>query len=253
MSNESENESVELEELDEEKLKMKYDEIYPLGVAVRQSSEDYRMAGYGLMADLPLLPDDIFWSLVEKFRIELIRKLHGNYGYIVKHAIQNMCCKLSWEKHSNVLPIKICENKDIGFATMILMFSKTWEQKGRDIAVKIDGEEDCRGDDSWSDYLDSIPLIGKQLYADIMEGKYPANKENELRAATRSIMTVKLAGEFSVERTGEINYQRLTTVVNHVVRSIFEGENYFASEISKRGFESLSHACWLKHKDDASE
>ena len=247
----SENESSELDKLEEI-----YDEIYPMACVKVQSNEAYRYASYGLMRALPLLRDDIFWSIVETFRTELTRKRQGKYGYIVEHAIQNTCCKLNWKEHSNVLPIEMCEDQGIGFATMILMFSKTWRQKGLKVASKIDGEEKThhRGDDSWGDYLDSIPLLGEQLYNDIMKGEYPARRENELRADAKSIMTVKFAELYTDKRTAKINHQQLTDVVDHVIRSIFEGENYFASEIEEKGLKRLAHACWIKHtENNASE
>lgn len=248
---EVENTSIELEELEK-----KYNEIYPLGVAKIQSAKDYKSAGYGLRGELPLLPDNVFWLLVEQFRIELISKPYEKYGYFSKIAVHNFSLSLGEIDYEKIQLNATLENPHIRDAIVVLMFSKTWEAKGRAAAKHLESDGECysyRGDDAWGDYIDSVPLLGEQLYNDILKNKFPAEKEKELRELAKTILSVKLSELYTDKRTGEINHQGLMTVTDHMVRTIFDGENYFVHKISEVGFNRLAEKCWRIYQKSTSE
>ena len=64
-----------------------------------------------------------------------------------------------------------------------------------------------------------------------------------------------LTGTMTADTKFETNdWRRDTATRSWTGAPIFEGENYFASEIEEKGLKRLAHACWIKHtENNASE
>jgi len=124
----------------------------------------------------PLDPE-LFWDIIDVFSEEIQSRL--KYGSPVADAGHNMFCLFVYQSRS-------CSDKTVWPDSELLR----WEQMARFLARYSEVQKDLcrkmrdmpnldRGDDSYGDLLDSLPLAGRKVCSDIMEDNIANNKQLE--------------------------------------------------------------------------
>lgn len=176
-----------------------------------------------LEREIAPLGDDEFWPLVEKYREQVLTgfRLH---------------------QESKAMAHNLLEEEEEGEArTLKLMaFAKAWgAKKGAAYRPLFDAIQD-RGDDGYGDFLDSFPLVGREVYEKALTGCFAneAALEDAAREALRELVTAASHSEWrDDEENAEAAEKALTGLLSHV----FNGENYHEMALKEKARDSF---CW---------
>jgi rubrerythrin len=117
-----------------------------------------------------------------------------------------------------------------------MRFAKTYERKAASLYKPLFEVAEGRGDDSYGDLLDNLPLIGREAYEKALNG-YFGNEEalkDAAREGFKDAVTASLRCSWSkTEPTKEEITKRVERLVSH----IFSGENYNRTALNEKGRE----------------
>jgi len=173
-----------------------------------------------LEASLELLTDDEFWSILPRYRKEVLSSIVG--GRDTEASAHNLSCRMELRGEEK--------------ASIYMRFAKTYEAKSAALYKPLFETVEGRGDDGYGDLLDSLPLIGREAYEKALNG-YFGNEEalkDAAREGFKEAVTASLRCSWSkTEPTKEEITKRVERLVSH----IFSGENYNRMALSEKGRE----------------
>lgn len=207
-----------------EDLIKEYEALSEIAGERKKLESKFRIGTYALVKHIPLMEVKQFYRCVEVLRKNLHSKKKADYGYNTKSALHNarleifnsqedkdwLCVpELNWEQNKKIF---------------LYSFQQRWAEESRQLAKVVDymDTSGCRGDDAFGDYVDSLPLLGYYITRKILKNEYKS--EDEIESDFDVFCAIKHTSD-SVERVG--------ADVQHMNKTIFEGENYFCSRIEE--------------------
>jgi hypothetical protein len=172
------------------------------------------------VAVTPLMADQIFWPLVDKFRVQMMKNRNMTIDNWLRQCIDA-------EKAYRDMVIK--EREPI---LHWVSFHNTWREKSREwskmITAKADPEKSShRGDDAWGDFVDALPLLGWDLYLYVEQLEDKTLDETKFRKQVGTYLLAKLSPiEESLDKT-----MARAKGIEILVKDVFGGENYILSRI----------------------
>ena len=184
------------------------------------AEDGFEKAMMALERAIEPLSDDEFWPMVDAFRAEIL----GGF-----------CSDRTTEQNAHNLHCHMAERGEAK-ALKYMRFAKAWEAK-KSVAYSplFDTIKD-RGDDGYGDFLDSFPLVGREVFEKALTG-YFGNEDamkDAAREALRGAVTAKATSEY---RTDEENAANVVKVGEELVSHIFHGENYNGMTLQEKGRE----------------
>lgn len=130
--------------------------------AMRQANSTYEKAWDNHFdSEVELLDDDRFWQIQEIFVKQLFRS-----GLRVEHAADELC-RAAW----------CTEHKMEGVTLQdMARFAKTWTAKKDALYQPLFDVVEGKGDDGYGDFLDALPLAGREVYEACLDGDYGNNR-----------------------------------------------------------------------------
>lgn len=132
-----------------------------------------------------ILEPDVFWVFVDCFATEFINQLQRGNGGTVKSAIHNTLCRLD-------------RPEPLGVWLYAVKFLRLYIQMTRELSNKCwDMPGVSKGDDSYGDWMDALPLAGKAVFEGIMNDDI-ANYKQVTKAVTEhrpELLDVIMHGE----------------------------------------------------------
>tara|TARA_R110000824_G_scaffold217119_1_gene403643 strand:- start:679 stop:1383 length:705 start_codon:yes stop_codon:yes gene_type:complete len=155
----------------------------------------------GLEYTFPLLTDDEFWSVLAVYRKEVLSSIRG--GRKSEASAHSLQCRM--------------ESRGEQKAALYMRFAKTYERKAAGLYKPLFEVAEGRGDDSYGDFLDNLPLIGREVYEKALEGYY--GNESALRDAVLE------------------SFKGTVKEAERLLSYIFNGENYNQTSLNEKGRE----------------
>lgn len=221
------------------KIYEEYDECSAAGKASKDAVRRFHKAINNLWEELPIMPDDMFWSIVEVIRTHMNSRTKTSFGFNMETVLD----RAFWEvrhgsnatfngvPYGDIVPVELEQDKDRRAGLVPLIFAKKWELMGSKISQKFEPtDEFYRGDDAWGDFIDSVPLLGQRLSEAILAGKY--SSETELREDFETICIAE-----SCAKNGYNNLKQTRIDAKNMVQVVFTGENYIRSTMKKTAIE----------------
>lgn len=222
--------------MSEEQIKQFYEECSAAGKASKNATSRFEKAIYNLWGELPIMPDDMFWSIVEVIRTHLNSRTKNSFGFNMEKVLD----RAFWEirhgdkatfnavPYGDIVPVELEKDKDRRASLVPLIFAKKWNLMSSKISTKVETSEGefYRGDDAWGDFQDSIPLLGESLSTAILSGKY--SNEKELREDFETMCIADICA-----RNGYNNLKQTRIDAKHMVQVVFTGENYIQSTMKE--------------------
>jgi hypothetical protein len=226
--------------MSEEQIKQFYEECSAAGKASKDAVRRFERTINNLRGELPIMPDDMFWSIVEVIRTHMDSRTKTSDGFKMETVLD----RAFWEirhgskatfntlPYGDIVPVELEEDKERRAALVPLIFSKKWNLMSSLISTKVETSEGeyYRGDDAWGDFQDSIPLLGESLSNAIMSGNY--SNEKELREDFETMCIAE-----SCAKNGYNNLKQTRIDAKHMVQVVFTGENYIQSTMRKTATE----------------
>ena len=222
--------------MSEELINLIYEECSVAGKASRDADRHFERTINNLWGELPIMPDDMFWSIVEVIRTHMDSRTKASFGFNMERVLD----KAFWEirhgskatfnavPYGDIVPVELEEDKNRRAGLVPLIFAKKWNLMSSTISKKVETSEGeyYRGDDAWGDFQDSIPLLGESLSDAIMSKKY--SNEKELREDFETMCIAE-----NCAKNGYNNLKQTRIDAKHMVEVVFTGENYIQSTMKE--------------------
>lgn len=226
--------------MSEEQIKQFYEECSAAGKASKDAVRRFERTINNLWGELPWMPDDMFWSIVEVIRSHMDSRTKASDGFKMETVLD----RAFWEirhgskatfnalPYGDIVPVELEEDKERRAGLVPLIFTKKWNLMSSLISAEVETSEKeyYRGDDAWGDFQDSIPLLGESLSNAIMSGNY--SNEKELREDFETMCIAE-----SCAKNGYNNLKQTRIDAKHMVQVVFTGENYIQSTMKKTATE----------------
>jgi len=177
--------------------------IHELAIAKHTADVTYHEGFRAYMDDLDCLNDDRFWDILNKFRSLLNRK-----GLSTTLAVDELF-RLATETDADV-----GENN---YSTLeAIRFAKTYRVKAAVLYKPLFDVIEGRGDDSYGDLLDNLPLMGQDMYKQLIGDGEKSNYGNHsvFESAVKDVILIE-------------EENRMTPALEDRMRKhILQGENY---------------------------
>lgn len=226
--------------MSEEQIEQFYEECSAAGKASKDAIRRFEKAINNLWGELPIMPDDMFWSIVEVIKTHMNARTKTSFGFNMETVLD----RAFWEirhgskatfnavPYGDIVPVELEKDKDRRAGLVPLIFAKKWNLMSSKISKKVETSEGefYRGDDAWGDFQDSIPLLGESLSDAILSGKY--SNEKELREDFETMCISEICA-----KNGYNNLKQTRIDAKHMVEVVFTGENYIQSAMKKTATE----------------
>ena len=182
----------------------------------------FTKAMIGLERGLDPLTDAEFWSVLAIYRNEVLSSIRG--GRKSDASAHNLQCRM--------------ESRGEQKAALYMRFAKTYGIKAAALYKPLFEVVEGRGDDSYGDLLDNLPLIGREVYDKAIEGYY--GNENALKEATAEALEApvrKTLSERQHRPTPVVLAERTKDTIDKLLEYIFGGENYNETSLNEKGRE----------------
>lgn len=167
--------------------------VIELAKAKAQADKEYGEAFRAHLRVFKPLDDEEFWPILELFQGNVVSRL--KYGNGVKEGAHNLLCELVYHRTG--------EDRMDAWENMARFLAR-YEQNTRRLSAKMNDMPNLdRGDDSYGDLLDSLPLAGKEIFDAIMGDDIANNKQLEKAFIDHPLGKVILHGENYVCMTFE--------------------------------------------------
>ncbi len=142
-------------------------------MAHSKAQASYKKAFRDYFNSLEVLDDDTFWKMLDHLRMLLIERRVN--GQALKRAVDELFRLPSfWQ---GCLRGTCGGGKDPGYTTIdAIRFAKTYDEKKAALYDPLFDVVTGRGDDSYGDLLDSLPILGRELYENCVNKKFRNNR-----------------------------------------------------------------------------
>jgi len=194
--------------------------IHELAIAKHTADVTYHEGFRAYMDDLDCLNDDRFWDILNKFRSLLSRK-----GLSTTLAVDELF-RLATETDADVGTLEA------------IRFAKTYRVKSAVLYKPLFDVIEGRGDDSYGDLLDNLPLMGQDMYKQLIGDGEKSNYGNHsvFESAVKDVLEDRMRKHIL---QGE-NYNGLRLAEQAERRFIFYCINVERVSITDKGRERLS-------------
>lgn len=173
--------------------------------------------------------NDRFWEIMTVFQKMLVRYMNRRRGYYrdFQTFIERFCNCYDEAKD--------LDKWDIVFFTEMYIRKKEPLYLTDCAVLEFSHRLDSRSNDGWSDFVDSVPLAGREVYEKCLSFSY--SNEYEMQSDIERYYKSLLDNFDYSDRTG--NFLPPSQIVGGVVDFILNSENYITGYLNKRVVKSF--------------
>jgi hypothetical protein len=189
--------------------------IHELAIAKHTADVTYHEGFRAYMDDLDCLNDDRFWDILNKFRSLLNRK-----GLSTTLAVDELF-RLATETDAVATDAELSIGQSDSTLETI-RFAKTYRVKAAALYKPLFDVIEGRGDDSYGDLLDNLPLMGQDMYKQLIGNGEKSNYGNNsvFESAVKDVILIEEENRHSRKLLS------LNALEDRMRKHILQGENY---------------------------
>lgn len=180
-----------------------------------ESRQTYRLAFRKWFHSLDLLDDKRFWSLLNHYRLEVI------LGIVRGVRVKDIA-----DAAHEFFRKSVTHDGDWSYEEAAA-FAVTYRAKMVATNDPLYDTITDRGDDAYSDLLDSLPLVGPEIYQRSLEGDFSRNATFE--KAVRESLSRTVADTLIDAEEGDLKHH-----IAAVQQFVLHGENYNATSLEEK-------------------
>jgi hypothetical protein len=210
--------------------------IHELAIAKHTADVTYHEGFRAYMDDLDCLNDDRFWDILNKFRSLLNRKrLSTTLAVDELFRLANETDLVAQAEEYQERGIDVGDNNYSTLET--IRFAKTYRVKAAALYKPLFDVIEGRGDDSYGDLLDNLPLMGQDMYKQLIGNGEKSNYGNHsvFESAVKDVILLEdfgsdtdkaLAWDTLATELTPVDAEDTVVVKNRMRKHVLQGENY---------------------------
>ena len=198
--------------------------IHELAIAKHTADVTYHEGFRAYMDDLDCLNDDRFWAILNKFRSLLNRKSLSTT--LAVDELFRLATETDLVAQAEEYQERGIDVGDNNYSTLeTIRFAKTYRVKAAALCKPLFDVIEGRGDDSYGDLLDNLPLMGQDMYKQLIGNGEKSNYRNH-SVFESAVKDVILLEDFGSDTDKALAWDEYKGDKNRMRKHVLQGENY---------------------------